>query len=262
MNIQQPPQANIEQPATYIQDRELALEVAYGEMPHIEAAQEAMEAGKFQETAGHLALAESSGITAGNNYIEAEQARVSSLREQIGIGANPEAAETESTFETKVTATIAAMAERYKAKPEDFSLISFEREDGTKVNTVMYTAPQGLDLGEPTQTRDQKRSYNAVMNDNSHILEIDGQKVDTRTGSTAEAYKAFINQEIANQTSPLPDSQDLAPWTLTLLTGERAGSDRARYGDVDGDESRVDWFGRDNGRQVVRFRPAVEISEN
>ncbi len=261
MNIQQPPQANIEQPATYIQDRELALEVAYGEKPHIEAAQEAMKAGKFQKTAGHLALAESSGITAGNNYIKAEQARVSSLREQIGIGANPEAAETESTFETKVTATIAAMAEHYKAKPEEFSLINFEREDGTKVNTVMYTAPQGLDLGEPTQTRDPKRSYNAVINDNSHILEIDGQKVDTRTGSTEEAYRAFIRQEIANQTNPLPDSQGLTPWTLTLLTGERAASDVARFGGVGGAEARVSWTDRDDGRDV-RFRPAVEISEN
>lgn len=262
MNMRKSPQQTTENPATYIQDIDLAFEVAYGEKPHIEAAQEAMEAGKFQETAGHLALAESSGITAGNNYIEAEQARVSSLREQIGIGAKPEAAETESTFETKVTATIVAMAERYEAAEENFSLISFEREDGTKANIVMYTGPKGLDLGNPSKAYDKNRSYNAIMADDSHVIEIDGQKVDARTGSTAEAYKAFINQEIAKQTSPLPDSQDLTPWTLTLLTGERAVSDFARFGSVDGAGARVRWIARGNDSQSVRFRPAVEISEN
>lgn len=259
MNQAQPPQTNIEQPITSIRDEDLALEVAFGEEPHIEVAQEVMESGKFHEVAGSLATAEASGITVAKSYVKAEQPCVDDLREQIGTGIQPETVETETTFEAKVTATITAMAEHYKVKPEDFGLISFEREDGTKASTIMYTAVQGLDLGDPSKTYDQKRSYGAIMADDSHVLEIDGKAVDARTGSTEAAYKAFINQEIAMQTNPLPDSVKLTPWTLTLLTAEKAGSDDARCGRVGEAGAGVGWIFRGDGDRDVRFRPAVEI---
>ncbi len=170
--------------------------------------------------------------------------------------------------EARIAATRQALAERYSTTerqlaPEDFTLVTHIREgdDGSKVevSTVVLGAANGLDLGDPA------RSHNAVMaDDEQHTLTIEGEQVDTRTGSTAGAYRALVQHAIDNEL-PLPDSTDTKDdgiWTATLLTGEPAteASD-ALSGVVYVGQARVVGIHRDDGYRSVRFRPAVVVAE-
>lgn len=171
------------------------------------------------------------------------------------------------SFEQTVETLHQDLFERYKeysAKPEDFNLVEVPQEDGSTEQVLMYTALKGIDLGDPSQTHDKKRSYNSLMdssktNQTAHTIESDGQTYDDR-GLTREIYKALINKARAEGVDPLPDSPDLELWTLSLLPGEETGRGVARCADVGGDGSVcVGWFYRDDGGRDVRFRPAVTV---
>ncbi len=255
----------LEKPS-HIQDENLAWDMAHAAKPHIESAQLSMKQGNFAETAGHLVMAEVSSRQAAEGFIDEQQVKLDELRHQVGATdkgtESYEKATNFETFETKVTHTKEALAERYSVPAEDFNLVSYETEDGETKQTVMYTGLQGIDLGNPKKEFDKKRSYNSLMADDSHIIEIDGNKVDSRT-LTESAYRAFINQEIAKDSEgPLPDSQSLDIWTGTWLPGEKAYGDDARCGDVREGRPSVHWVYRGRDAQHVRFRPAVEITED
>lgn len=243
-------------PDTYIQDKDLALEVAHAEKPHTLAGIEATETGHFNAAGKHFADAEAAGQEAAKTYINEEQERLDELRRHINGGE----AETTTSFEARVESAKQALAERYGVPAEDFSLVSYEAEGGETKHTVFYTGLSGIDLGNPTKDYDEKRSFNSLMADDSHIVAIDGEKVDTRTLSEA-AYFAFINQEIAKGTNPLPDSNSLELWTVTWLPGEKADREYARCGDVNEGQPYSHWNSRGGDDRVMRFRPAVEVSE-
>lgn len=168
------------------------------------------------------------------------------------------------TFESRVATAKQALAERYGKPEEDFELISFQNKAGETEHQVMYTALSGIDLGDPEKEYDEKRSYNSLMADDSHVIEIEGKQADTRT-LTEASYRVFIKEAQEKGVSPLPDSKDLqlkaneGVWTATWLPGEDADGSYARYGHVYGGQADVRWFPRDRDDRVMRFRPAVKI---
>lgn len=178
----------------------------------------------------------------------------------------PEASETEASFEAKVERTIQALAEHYAeygATQKDFSLISYEDEKGNQVNKVIYSAQMGLDLGYPFKVWDTRRSYNSLMAENNkeHMVTIDDQEIDTRTMTEAD-YRAFIQNQIDQDTYPLPDSSMLDIHTFTLLPGDEwAEANCARYGRVSGRRADVYWDLRGRCGRDVRFRPAVDMAD-
>lgn len=160
-----------------------------------------------------------------------------------------------------------AMAEKFGVSAEDFSVLKTTAEDGSGRFTVAYTVGNGLDMGNSKKDYDAKRSCNGLFDkkaDKDFMIEVDGQKIDTRTGMTEAAYAAFIADAKASNVDPLPDSQELAnkngkPWTATWLTGEEADRISARVAYVDDGQVFAGWDFRDDGYRDVRFRPAVVI---
>lgn len=239
-------------PATYIQDQGLAEEMAYGEKPHRELAALATQVGLTDEATAQASKAEQAGVEAGRSYI-------------AGLTVNLEAG-VQDKAETKVAAAKASMAEKFGVKEEDFSLISYE-QDGKTINTVVYAAAIGIDLGDSDKDYDQKRSWNSIFDKDTpenFMVEVDGQLLDARTGMTRLAYDALY-QDAKGKGTTLPDSEQSAKenddvWTWTLL--KDAEADRDGYvlgayvfdGEVTLDEVPSDASSRD-----VRFRPAVVI---
>ncbi len=156
----------------------------------------------------------------------------------------------------KASKLTSAMAEKFGVDQKDFSVLTTETETGEQKFTVAYTAGNGIHKG----------SWNNIFNKKNaqdFMIEIDGKKVDTRTGMTLDAYKAMIDK--ARTTEALPDSPQLAgengqPWTWTLRTGEEADGFYApsAFANSDGYVD-ANWNGRDRGDDGVRFRPAVVL---
>lgn len=260
-NNEQPSQSKIED------NPDIAHYMGYGEKPEIEAGLEAVHAGRFSEVGGHFAAAEKAGLLAVQEYVIAGREGLDAVAVKNGV-------ETSDTpeLEQKVEAARQELAKKYGeygAKPEDFNLITYEK-DGKTVHEVVYTAPNGLDLGDPKKNYDEKRSYNSVMSDNNkqaHQVEIDGVAYDARTGMTLVAYKAFVEAK-KQAGEELPDSEKNKVtiegsdyYTSTWLTGERphAGDARvARVRDSGSVNSRSMRRGDDDRRSVL-FRPAVEL---
>ncbi len=171
------------------------------------------------------------------------------------------------TFESRVATAKQALAERYSKSEEDFELISWQNEDGETEHSVVYAALSGIDLGDPEKDYDEKRSFDSLMADDTHFIEINGERVDTRT-LTEAGYRAFIKAAQEKGISPLPDSEALRDeenegvWTATWLPGEEADGSDARCGDVNVGRARVIWVYRDGGGRAMRLRPAVMIKKD
>lgn len=263
-------QESQEIPTTFIEDRGLAEAMAYGEKPHIEVALGSMKTGKFQETAGHLVVAEAASNTAGKEFVDAEQARIDSLRTTLnGDIRRTEHSKTEieltPNLHEKADKTIEAMSAKFNIDSKDLTVLMIETKAGKKP-VVVYTAGNGIDLGDPKEQYDNKRSWKSIFDKKNAVnfmVEVDGQQVDTRKGMTREVYDTMYNEAKANG-QVLPDSQELAeqndqPWTYTLLTGEEADRDFAPVADVRDGEVAQYVSRRDYDSHVVRFRPAVVI---
>lgn len=265
----------------WIMDHDLAEAMAYGEYDNRLLGLAAVRAGDYQKSMEHFDEADLASGVAGQAYIEElrqglddEAVRINFLQAELSSKTNlPKESllSPEAELERKVEAAKKALFERYEkygAKPEDFSLVSYEREDpetGAKstVNVVMHAALSGLDLGNPAKTNDVKRSYNSLMdpskgNEKAHTIEIDGVEQDTRT-LDYPTYKAWINSLIDQASTLLPDSSQLEVWTFTHLPGEQADAASAYVGYVGGGQPDRGWVDRGDGDRVIRFRPAVVI---
>ncbi len=259
MSKEHAPQTNTEVPETYIENPALAEEMAYGEKPYLELGRAATELGLNDQVAEMAQKADEAGVEAGRAFIDAKQAELDGMRMNLEVNAS--SAEAESTFESRVASAKKALAERYGRPEEEFELISFENKDGKMEHQVMYTGLSGIDLGK------EKRSFNSLKEDDSHIIEIDGKPVDTRT-LTEAGYRAFVQRAIERGDNPLPDSSALAEvdgegvWSATWLPGEDAGGSDARAGCVYGGQARVRWRLRVPDSADMCVRPAVEIVEN
>lgn len=238
-------------PVTAITDVAMAKDMALSELPYHDARVAAAEAGSPMpselEIATH-ALAASAATTAGEAYLERKQQEI------------------ETAFEAKVAATKKALIERYssperKLGEDDFDIVEYQDEAGATKQSLMFTAARALDLGDPSERHDTRRSYNSVMADGSHNITIQGQEVDTRTGVTEALYRAFIKKAQDSEVEPMPDSGDLDVWTLTLLSGEPLDDTIAHFGYVHSDQAYVRLEGRDYGYHRIGFRPAVDLAE-
>ncbi len=168
----------------------------------------------------------------------------------------------------KANKLISAMAEKFGVKEDDFSLLGVETETGNEQMVAAYTAPNGIDLGDPAKDYDEKRSWDAIFDKKakkSFIFTVGGQEVDSRKGMTWATYQTFIANAKDRGIDPLPDSRQLADqngqvWTDTWLTGEPpADGEGAWVAYVDGGRPDRNWYWRGGGDVVRRFRPAVVI---
>lgn len=242
-----------------IDDPDLANVVGYAEKDNTEASREAFRAGRFEEAAGLIALADAAGKYAAIAYLN-------DLNFQVG---NKDAAvETEKGLEQWAQEVALALSERYNISPNDFSLIKYEL-NGDRFAAVAHTAPNGIDMGDPQNYEDPRRSWKVVMSRNwrnaaRHRIVIGKVKWDDRKGMTYALYNALVEKAKA-EGRELPDSIDnefddgkFATWTL--MTGEPlTPRGNAQLAGV-GDDGRVihDWVGAEEGvRHSIRFRPAV-----
>ncbi len=150
-----------------------------------------------------------------------------------------------------------AMAEKFRVDAADFSVLATEAETGEKLFCVAYTAGNGI----------YKGSWNKIMGNETtkdFVVEIDGQKFDTRTGMTLDVYAAMVERARAND-EILPDSRQLSEengqvWTWTLRTGEQAVVLNAPRASVLEDDSVYGgWCDGGDGGGAVRFRPAAVL---
>lgn len=159
-------------------------------------------------------------------------------------------------LQKKADSWIDAMSWRYGVKKEAFNVLRTGEAEGQEHIVVAYSARNGLYRG----------SWNDIFSKNfdlNYIVEVDGQKLDTRMGMTFSVYKALIADARSRSIHNLPDSyyssgEDCQPWTSTLLTGEAALVDAPITFLDDGLINR-DREPRYNRNQNVRFRPAVVI---
>lgn len=209
---------------------------------------------KIAETAGSLmgrgSLGEGAVDEAFNTTIPSETVEASDVIES-SKRLTPEQ-------QKKADGAVAAMAEKFGVAPEGFSILRTKADDGREGIVVALTSPNGLYKGSWNQIMDKK-------SDKDFVIEVDGQKVDTRKGMTRATYRAFITEAQAQSpNNPLPDSNPLSkengePWTATWLTGEQAGVRNAPCAGVNAGQGYEYWYYRGNDRRGLRVRPAVVI---
>jgi len=85
-----------------------------------------------------------------------------------------------ASFEARVKDTKTALAERYQVPTSEFETVQYESEDGQMHYAVVHIGEYPIDLGEPAKKYDPIRSFESLMKDDSHIIEIQGKNVDTR----------------------------------------------------------------------------------
>lgn len=260
MDFEQPPKSKKEF-ETQIENPELAESMAYAEKPYREAA---VDLAKTATGAGEAAVLEAAADNAsrdvGLRYIDTEQAKLEALRRQLTGEATvePSNAELGSSLELQAQDVIDALAQKYEkcgATVEDFELVG---------DTVMYTAVSGLELGDPREARDEKRSWDSIMadpEDERFVMEINGRKVDTRQGMTRELYEAFVKAK-KDAGAELPDSQanTLDNGVQTFLTGEEASTSFAPSARVRGGSVDVRWVLCGSDFRGFRFRPSVGLT--
>ncbi len=103
-----------------------------------------------------------------------------------------------------------------------------------------------------------------TQSDQDFVIEVNGERIDTRKAMTWDTYKAFITQSKASRVNPLPDSSPLSeqndqPWTLTLLTGEQPGKFDVLCGTVYDDKPYRTWKDRPDGWNGLRVRPGAVV---
>lgn len=237
---------NQEVPTTYIQDKNLAEEMAYAEKSARDQITELN-----QQIAGLAMQADQAGVAAGQSYIDTLQAN-------LNTGTQPITPETLTTPERKILAAKQAMAAKYNnllnlkgensLTPEDFTALEPTEENGKTVTTIIYNGKVALDLGKGN------RSYDAVTKPgNSHTIEIDGKDYKTN-GLTEAQYRAFINS------LPEEERNQYDQTKIVLLPGEKVGADGfARFAGVLRGEVRVFGYHAVLVDSRIGFRPAVEV---
>jgi hypothetical protein len=167
----------------------------------------------------------------------------------------------------KLSKEIAKNFEQHGVTVETLHLIKVETESGESQFVLIHTGA-GIDIGDHTKDSDPARSYNAVMspqNDKLFIIEVDGERYETRRGMTEATYDA-LQRYLQDSNLPIPDSEQFSKdtgdvRTYTILTGEpltapgnvlvRDGIDRSTFRQTAQCHS---------GTRDLRVRPAVVIS--
>jgi hypothetical protein len=281
MNYENPSFSTQKEPETYIDNDTtnnfLAWDMAHVEKPYRDAAVELKKIPGMEAAVAVLGrTATEKGNEAGRAYVAEKQAELDRLKGQFGESAEQTSVhspETESSLEQWANDAKQTLAEKYNVSPEDFELMSYEK-DGTTYNAVVYTAANGIDLGNPKEDYDKARSWNKVMdkgakNKDRHTLTIDGIEYDDREGMTYALYDQLVAAAKAAE-RPLPDSKDTMitsnggdKWySWTMMTGEplTAGGS-APFAGVDDDGS-VNRYVTNRGYDYrnLLFRPAAIVS--
>jgi hypothetical protein len=169
----------------------------------------------------------------------------------------------------KASALRAATAEQlaeHGVTEESLRVVMKETEEGEKTFTLIHTG-NGIDIGDHSKEYDKARSYNAVMskkNKDLFSVEVNGRTYDLRSGMTASAYDALV-EDCRLREVTLPDSQDAAKeanddWTWTMLTGEPLTADGyVRLRGVSDGRVRRDVYRPGFDDRYLRVRLAVEI---
>jgi hypothetical protein len=204
----------------------------------LEAATEIVEAAQAES----IALPQFAGanVVAATTQAEAEPEAERSIFDQLT-----------AEQQERATAATAAQAEKFDRKESDFSVVKSTNEAGESIFAVALTATESLDLGNPKKAYDSKRNWDKVTtkdNDARFIIEVEGQKVDTRDKQDMQwlSVVAAANPEI-NEYVWRTGEQDLA------------GRDVAPIADLDAGQAYPDPFRRSFDDWCIGFRPVVVI---
>lgn len=149
----------------------------------------------------------------------------------------------------RATSLMVVLAEKFGRNESDFSVVKSVNERGEDIFAVALTATEGIDLGDPDKSYDPKRNWdNTTAEDSQFIVEVDGNKIDTRTPIDGELLKAVaaINPEINE-------------WVWRTGEQDKAGGrDAPIAGLYDGQVGLCQYYRGGDGWSG-RFRPAVVI---
>ncbi|MDQ3159178.1 MAG: hypothetical protein M3P98_03550 [bacterium] len=278
-------------PPTAITNPHLAEEMAYGEKPHRELANQAKELGLTEEADSQLNKAYGKGVEAGKKFLGEEQSAVdeqqtkldsSKAQLEAGVGADVESSKENPGFAsetvwsamspeqrkvaTEVRGAMAKKLEEYGVTKESLRVVQTEGKDGMPTFTLLHTGA-GVDIGDPKKANDEARSYTSVMSDENDELfkfESNGNSYDARAGMTDAAYRAKV-EEARERGVTLPDSQELSKetgdyWTSTMLTGAPTlNGGNVPFRSVSGVRVGAGVYDPRRGFRAVRVCPAVVI---
>ncbi|MBW3569079.1 hypothetical protein KY385_03025 [Candidatus Parcubacteria bacterium] len=157
----------------------------------------------------------------------------------------------------RIRAGKTAMAERFSVQEEDFSVVVSETERERKA-VLVYSAPNGLrrswvDIFDPKKTE-------------KYVVEVDGERHDTRTAMTWEVYKGMV---LGLDEGQHIDASGESAKTDTWLTGESiarigAGGEMAHMASNDSGTnpeflSGYTTIGRENETEYRTFRPGIVV---
>lgn len=152
----------------------------------------------------------------------------------------------------------AAMAERFSTEGRPLSAkdfgVFFVGEGDEQRAVVALTADVGLYWG----------SYDGIMADDSLVIDVDGDSVDTRPAMTWETYQALVKDAEERGVDLLPDSEAASArngvfWTCTWLTGDPPGPEGTHCGTVIRTGAGRTWYNRYAVWRPVRIRPAAFV---
>lgn len=181
------------------------------------------------------------------------------------------AAEQENIRREKIAALAGAMATHFNVPVEDFWVIKDVRQ-AKPFYTVAYTALAGINRGSWDNIFSEE-------NAESFMVEVDGEKHDTRAGMTQAAYETFIGACVQSRMRTLPDSEDLYSmvgfpsrakgWQpYTWLTGETyndrdrkagLGCVRSNFNPFDDPHAYITYRHKNRNDEEFLFRPAVAV---
>lgn len=199
-------------PATYIEDINLAWEVARGEYQHTVDAIQARKSGRYSKYSELMNLATEAGDAAGGVYTVYMAGADETYQEQNPSLWDNLTSEQLDTAEKSRT----AMSAEFSRPKSDFGLIEVTRTDDngneTSSTELTLTATDGLSLGDPSKLHDPARSWNTIMGKknwitaaraamgkkNGYYIHIDEEEVCMTAVQDMDFYRALVieNPEI------------------------------------------------------------------
>ncbi len=159
-----------------------------------------------------------------------------------------------ASFEARVKDTKTALAERYQVPVSEFETVQYESEDGQAHYVVVHAGKEPIDLGDPAKEYDPMRSFESLMKNDSHIIEIKGKNTDTRI-LNHEMYGELMRHRLFR--GGFPESGRLTWLPGDAVAGLKISELDNKFIAPTGGKSRFQY--QDYCRWDIGFRPAVEI---
>lgn len=162
-----------------------------------------------------------------------------------------------SERQERARAVISSMARKYSRNSGEFGVVATHNEELGQRYFVLLAAETGLPMSV------SERMGYSKENEAKFLVDIDGEKVDTRAAMDKQLYSAFVEASFGRKEVPFVNpTRGPYKWCAqTWLLGERSVFGNICIGYVKQDETIGRFTTRHPGRNYssIHFRPAIEI---